>query len=207
MRLLNRYIVRAILAPVAVVLAVLLTLGGVYLFQQQQDDIGQGSYTSADAFVHVLLNLPDQAWELLPLAALVGSLLGLGSLARGSEITVIRAGGVSPVRIAGSALIAAVLLIGIEVAPSEGTYLYSLMWFGHNKERTLDELPHHMIVDRCYVHGDPKKGSRRGVALNGRHLAVIDSYLSDFKEVGGDSQAILGWGGAGPGGPPSCRAV
>lgn len=88
--------------------------------------------------------------------------------------------------------------IGIEVAPSEGTYLYSLMWFGHNKERTLDELPHHMIVDRCYVHGDPKKGSRRGVALNGRHLAVIDSYLSDFKEVGGDSQAILGWGGVGP---------
>lgn len=88
--------------------------------------------------------------------------------------------------------------IGIEVAPTEGTYLYSLMWFGNNRERTLEDLPHHMIVDRCYVHGDPKKGSRRGVALNGRHVAVIDSYLSDFKEVGGDSQAILGWGGAGP---------
>lgn len=119
MRLLDRYIVRAILGPVAVVLAVLLTLGGVYVFQQEQDDIGEGSYTSADAFFHVLLNLPDQAWELLPLAALVGSLIGLGALARGSEITVIRAGGVSPARIAGSALIAAVLLVGIEVALGE----------------------------------------------------------------------------------------
>jgi len=118
-RLLDRYIVRAILGPVAVVLAVLLTLGGVYVFQQEQDDIGQGNYTSADAFVHVLLNLPDQAWELLPLAALVGSLIGLGALARGSEITVIRAGGVSPARIAASALIAAVLLIGVEVALGE----------------------------------------------------------------------------------------
>ncbi|HEX6948329.1 MAG TPA: hypothetical protein VF127_01910 [Nitrospira sp.] len=88
--------------------------------------------------------------------------------------------------------------IGIELAPSEGSYLYSLMWFGTNRERTVEELPHHIIVDRCYLHGDPKKGSRRGVALNGRHLAVVDSYLSDFKEVGGDSQAILGWGGAGP---------
>jgi hypothetical protein len=88
--------------------------------------------------------------------------------------------------------------IGIEVTPYEDTYLYSLMWFGNNRERTIEELPHHIIVDRCYLHGDPKKGSRRGVALNGRHLAVIDSYLSDFKEVGGDSQAILGWGGAGP---------
>jgi len=88
--------------------------------------------------------------------------------------------------------------IGIEVTPHEGTYLYSVMWFGNNKERTLEELPHHIIVDRCYIHGDPKKGSRRGVALNGRHLAVVDSYVSDFKEVGADSQAILGWGGAGP---------
>ena len=88
--------------------------------------------------------------------------------------------------------------IGIEVMPYEGSYLYSLMWFGTNRERTIEDLPHHIIVDRCYIHGDPKKGSRRGVALNGKHLAVVDSYLADFKEVGGDSQAILGWGGPGP---------
>lgn len=89
-------------------------------------------------------------------------------------------------------------LIGIEVVPSEGSFLYSLIWFGTNREQALEEQPHHIIVDRCYIHGDPKKGSRRGVALNGRHLAVVDSYVSDFKEVGADSQAILGWGGAGP---------
>jgi hypothetical protein len=88
--------------------------------------------------------------------------------------------------------------VGIEAAPYEGSSFYSLMWFGSNRERTVEEQPHHIIVDRCYIHGDPKKGSRRGVALNGRHLAVIDSYLSDFKEVGQDSQAIIGWGGAGP---------
>jgi hypothetical protein len=37
--------------------------------------------------------------------------------------------------------------IGIEVAPYEGTSLYSLMWFGSNRERTLEEQPHHIIVD------------------------------------------------------------
>ncbi|WP_053380123.1 hypothetical protein [Nitrospira moscoviensis] len=88
--------------------------------------------------------------------------------------------------------------IGLEVRPEEGAYIYSLLWFGQNKERSLEELPHHIVVDRCYLHGDPKKGSRRGVALNGRHLAVIDSHLSDFKEVGADSQAIMGWAGSGP---------
>jgi len=88
--------------------------------------------------------------------------------------------------------------IGIEVRPPEGSYLFSLMWFGNNRERSLEELPHHIIVDRCYIHGDPKKGSRRGISMNGRHVAVIDSYISDFKDEREDSQAILGWGGSGP---------
>ena len=43
-----------------------------------------------------------------------------------------------------------------------------------------------------------RAGARRGIAMNSRHTAVIDSYLSDFKEVGADSQAIAGWNGAGP---------
>jgi lipopolysaccharide export system permease protein len=119
MRLLDGYIVRAILGPVAIVMSVLLVLGGLFLFIGQQDDIGQGSFTAVDAAVFVLLNLPQQAWELLPLSTLVGSLVGLGALARGSEITVIRATGISPIRIAASALIAAMLLIGIEVALGE----------------------------------------------------------------------------------------
>ena len=56
---------------------------------------------------------------------------------------------------------------------------------------------HHLIVDRCYVHGDAKLGARRGVALNCRNIAVIDSYIADFKEVGADSQAVSGWNGPG----------
>ena len=49
-----------------------------------------------------------------------------------------------------------------------------------------------------YLHGDPSQGTRRGIAMNSRHSAVINSYLSDFKEVGADSQAIAGWNGPGP---------
>ncbi len=44
----------------------------------------------------------------------------------------------------------------------------------------------------------PRRGSRRGIALNGREIAVVDSYLSDFKEAGADTQAIAGWNGPGP---------
>ena len=119
MKQLDGYIIRAILGPVALVTAVVLVLSALFLFIGQQDDIGHGSYTAFDAAKYVLLNLPEQAWALLPVSALIGSLMGLGSLARGSEITVIRAAGISPWRIAVSALMAAALLIVLEVALGE----------------------------------------------------------------------------------------
>lgn len=87
--------------------------------------------------------------------------------------------------------------IGVEIRPSGGVFLTNLVLLGAT-ERSLDELPHAIVFDRCYLHGDPKKGTRRGIATNSRYTAVIDSYLSDFKEVGADSQAIAGWNGPGP---------
>jgi lipopolysaccharide export system permease protein len=119
MTLLDRYIVRSILGSVLLVMVVLLILGALFIFIDQQDEIGVGHYTAVEALWYTLLNLPQQAFELLPITALIGSLLGLGSLARGSELVVIRATGVSVARLAGTALIAALLLIGIEVLLGE----------------------------------------------------------------------------------------
>jgi hypothetical protein len=88
-------------------------------------------------------------------------------------------------------------LIGLEIRPKAGRFLFNLVSFG-TFEKSLEALPHHIVVDRCYLHGDPRLGTRRGIALNGREIAVVDSYLSDFKEAGADSQAIAGWNGPGP---------
>ena len=88
-------------------------------------------------------------------------------------------------------------LVGLEIAPVNGAFLKSLVQLGA-EETSAADLPHHIIVDRCYIHGDPERGSRRGIALNGRDMAVVRSYVSDFKEVGADSQAIAGWNGPGP---------
>jgi hypothetical protein len=88
-------------------------------------------------------------------------------------------------------------LVGLEIAPADGVFLRALVQIGaHEKDAAV--LPHHVVIDRCYLHGDPRKGTRRGVALNGRDNAVVNSYFADFKEVGADAQAIAGWNGAGP---------
>src|SRR6266850_60468 len=88
-------------------------------------------------------------------------------------------------------------LSGLEIRPTDGVFLYNLVEFG-SAETSADELPHHVIVERCFIHGDPRRGARRGVALNAAHAAVIDSYIAGIKEVGADSQAIAGWNGPGP---------
>ncbi len=87
--------------------------------------------------------------------------------------------------------------IGIEIRPRPGAFLFNLVSLG-STETSLNDVPHHIVFERCYLHGDPVVGSRRGIALNSAASAVLDSYLSDFKEVGADSQAIGGWNGPGP---------
>jgi lipopolysaccharide export system permease protein len=119
MNLLDRYLIRTLLGGVFVVLAVLLALAALFMFANQQDDIGVGTYSALDAFWFVLLNLPQLVYELMPIAVLIGALLGLGTLARGSELTVMRAAGISVWRIAGSVAMAALLLIFVAVICGE----------------------------------------------------------------------------------------
>ncbi len=112
--LLDRYIMRHILGSLALVMSVLMALGALFMFIDQQSEIGVGNYAMLDALIFVALNLPQQAHDFMPVGALIGSLLGLGGLAAGSEITVMRAAGLSPLRIAASAAMAGLVLIALE---------------------------------------------------------------------------------------------
>ena len=87
--------------------------------------------------------------------------------------------------------------VGIEVRPGAGEFVHDLVELGANAMPTAD-LPHDFVFARCYLHGDPLFGARRGIVLNAGATAIVDSYLADFKEQGADSQAIAGWSGTGP---------
>jgi lipopolysaccharide export system permease protein len=119
MSLLDRYIVRAILGAVLLLVVVLLVPVALFVFIDQQSDIGVGHYTALSALWFTLLNLPQYAYEMLPITVLIGTLLGLGSLARGSELTVIRASGVSVARIAGTTLMAGLVMVAVAITLGE----------------------------------------------------------------------------------------
>jgi hypothetical protein len=69
---------------------------------------------------------------------------------------------------------------------------------GSSPQHTLADVAHDLIIDRCYIHGDPVHGQRRGIALNSASTSVINSYISDIKSSTNEAQAILGWNGPGP---------
>ncbi|HEX6177008.1 MAG TPA: Ig-like domain-containing protein [Thermoanaerobaculia bacterium] len=88
--------------------------------------------------------------------------------------------------------------VAVEFTTSPGvTMNYGLIYFGTNWQ-TASEVPSQLILDRVYVHGQPTRNMRRGVALNSAWTAVIDSYISECHEQGADAQAVAGWNGPGP---------
>jgi hypothetical protein len=88
--------------------------------------------------------------------------------------------------------------IGVEISPTPGTFVYNVVQLGDGNETSASMSPHDIAFDRVYIHGDATAGSRRGIAANGSNITVVNSYISDFKEAGADTQAIGAWNGPGP---------
>ena len=69
---------------------------------------------------------------------------------------------------------------------------------GSTDQTSLSQVPYEIVLDRVYIYGDPLYGQKRGIALNARSVTIRNSYISDIKGVGMDTQAIAGWNGPGP---------
>ena len=119
MGILDRYITKVILQSVALVLMVLLALGIFVSFVSQLDNVGTGTYELSDAIAYVLLTIPKQAFDMLPVASLLGTLLALGNMATHSELIVMRASGISLFRLARTVIIAGVLLAVVSLTLGE----------------------------------------------------------------------------------------
>lgn len=110
MSLLNRYLWRAVLTPTVMLALVLIALNGLFAFVDELDNL-RGNYQAWQALTYVLTTLPRTLVEFMPMAILLGTLLGLGLLANSGELTVIRAAGVSTFRICWMVMRPAILLL------------------------------------------------------------------------------------------------
>jgi lipopolysaccharide export system permease protein len=122
MKQLASYVSRSLLGAMLLMLVLLLGLELVFAFLGEVEDL-KGGYTATEALIYIGLTAPRRAYDLLPIAALVGGIVGLGMMASASELTVMRAAGVSIGRIVwwvmrpALVLVLAGLLLGQYVVP------------------------------------------------------------------------------------------
>lgn len=132
MRLLDRHIGLSVAGSTLIVLLVLLALFSFGSFVAELAGVGKGDYTLAVAAEYVLLSMPRLAYQLFPVVALLGSVVGLGALASNNELLVMRAAGISVGRITYSVMkvgllwVLAAVILGEFVAPVTDRYANTL---------------------------------------------------------------------------------
>ncbi len=123
MKILDLYIGRYLIRYITVTIMVLLGLFTFATFIDEVGNIKEGQYGIWNVLQYVLLKIPKNLYEIFPIASLIGAILGLSVLARDSELTAMRAAGVSIRRIAGSVSMVGivlgliVLLLGEVISP------------------------------------------------------------------------------------------
>ncbi|MBU2967281.1 LPS export ABC transporter permease LptG [Amphritea atlantica] len=128
---LDRYIGRQVLVSILVVMLIVVGLDFLFKVIDEMSELTEG-YTLLIMLGYSALNMPAAFYEFLPLGCLVGCLLGLGALASGSELTVMRAAGISVWRLVRMVLKPIVLLsllallLGEYVAPYSGALSESI---------------------------------------------------------------------------------
>jgi lipopolysaccharide export system permease protein len=100
-RTLGRYLAKQIYGAVAFVLLGFLGLFAFFDLIHEFGDLDKGNYHLRQVFEFVLLSVPGHAYELFPVAVLIGTLYVLAHLANNSEFTVMRGSGMSPLNAAG----------------------------------------------------------------------------------------------------------
>ena len=126
--ILDRYIGKTIIIGSLIASFIMLSVFMFVDFVSQLDYVGTGDYGNLQAVTYVLMRLPQRLYELSPSILLLGGILSMGAMAANSELIVMRASGVSTIRItrsvmqAGFLLALLVILLGEFIAPESARF-------------------------------------------------------------------------------------
>lgn len=143
---LGRYVIAHVLTGTLLVLLLLVALDAVFAMIAELGDVGRGSYGLWEAVAYVLLTLPRRIYEMVPTAALLGSLLWLGNLAANSELTAMRASGVTLGRLVfwvlqgGLIVMLGMVALGELVAPGAEARGQNLKTFAFDERLTVSRI-------------------------------------------------------------------
>jgi lipopolysaccharide export system permease protein len=95
MPIFKRYFWQETSISISLMMLGLLAMFSFFDLIQELDSLGQGNYGITQMLVFVLLSVPGHIYDVVPVAVLVGMMYSLGTLARNSELVVMRVSGLS----------------------------------------------------------------------------------------------------------------
>lgn len=119
MNVLTLYIIREVTKGSLLALLLLMTLFNLFTFSDELKELGHGSYGLKQILLYLTLTSPRVFYELVPSAALLGSLFVVGAMANNREIVAMRAVGLSTAWIIRSIMLAGLLLVIVAVLVGE----------------------------------------------------------------------------------------
>ncbi|WP_321324679.1 LPS export ABC transporter permease LptG [Thiomicrorhabdus sp.] len=181
MNRIERYLGSVVLSYTLLVLLVLMVIFSFFEFMNQVGKLTD-TYTLTLGAFYTLLKVPVYSYEVFPIALLIGTLMGLGSLANQSELTVLRVTGWSIRRILWAVLKTAFLmwlvmaLIGEFVAPNSEAYAKKMRAEALNQTFSIGSSDGLWIRDDAqYIHV--------GRIISSTELRDIEVYALDNGRV------------------------
>ena len=187
-KLLDKYIFTHVLMGTLLVLFVLTSINAFLELLNQFEDVGRHQYGSLQAAIYVFYTLPGRIYELLPSATLIGSLVGLGTLASSSQITAMRAAGVSVLDFIFSSFKSG-LLIAL-LAFVLGEWLSPVSW-QLGEEMRATALSEQLNINRkggLWLR-DQNRFMHAGSVIDDRHLKDVTVYSFKGLELTSVTQA------------------
>jgi lipopolysaccharide export system permease protein len=185
MRILQRYFAVNIIQSVAFVLVAFLALIAFMDLTGELPAVGKGGYMIQHAFLYVIMLLPGHVYEVMPVAALIGTIYTMAQFASSSEFTIMRASSMSTQFAAwmlfkiGIVFVLVTFLFGELVAPVTAPLAERLKLSA--KGATVSQEFRSGMWTKDIVHSDGMKGPVTGSRFFNVRQFRPDGQLIDLK--------------------------
>jgi lipopolysaccharide export system permease protein len=182
------HVARVVCGTVLLTWLVLVGLDAVLAGVDEIGDIGEGDYGFVDAVSYIVYSLPRRAYTMFPTAAVIGALMGLGQLAASSELTALRALGLSRRRLSLSVaaplvlLTAAMMLNGETLGPMAQRSADAMKASARSKDMIVAQYSG-LWAREGDTFLNAQNGQERGTA-DARWLELNDVRLFEFTDDG-----------------------
>jgi len=184
----DKVVALAVCGAIGIVWVLLVGFDAFRTLAIETTSVGQGTYTLTKAVGVVLLTVPRRAYEWFVFSALIGSLLGLGTLAASGELTALRAAGMSKLRICLSVALSVVaftvmvVAVGETIAPAGDQKSQSLLLQSKSNDVALSKASGVWARDGSTVINAKRASARQTEA--GREVHMSDVRIFEFTDKG-----------------------